>query len=122
MDYRYQLMPDRSLHFLCDGQTISVIPSDGEIGILYERFDDEDPMAILHKHGNAQTIRQRHAAMAGALHSAGLDDVALRLTTLVLPIPRLTPAIVEELNACIDISGRVGLFEQRIAAMRGSHA
>ena len=72
-----------------------------------------DDMPMLLKHGPAAGI---------AAHREKLSSVMTDITTIVVPLDALRsekgPAILEEINACLAISGRVGVLEQRLTALQ----
>lgn len=72
-----------------------------------------DDMPMLLKHGPAPAI---------SAHQLKLSSVIPDLTTIVVPLDALRsdkgPAILEEINACLAISGRVGKLEERLTALQ----
>ncbi len=67
---------------------------------------------ILHQHGEATLVRKRLEEIRTALISRGFENMAATLTLATFPA---TPETLEEVNACIDISNRVGRLEARLA-------
>ena len=82
---------------------------DDDLAILFTA----DDLPILLKHGPAKAVATYRQNVC-----AEEDPV-----TIVLPLEVLRsdkgPAILEEINACLAISGRVALLEQRLQALQG---
>lgn len=66
---------------------------------------------ILQKHGRADLVQARFEQMREAFVKAGFDQLAASLVIVTFPA---TPEALEEVNACIEISNRVGQLEARL--------
>jgi len=80
-----------------------------ETDLLAVMYDVEG--GVLHKHGAASRVRQAHARVASAFVAQGFDELAQSLEIVEFPV---TPETIEELNACIAISGRVLGIKERL--------
>jgi hypothetical protein len=69
---------------------------------------------VLQKHGKADLVQARHDQMRDAFISGGFHGLAASLTIATFPA---TPETLEEVNACIEISNRVGKLEERLSQM-----
>jgi hypothetical protein len=69
---------------------------------------------ILQTHGKADQVEDRLAHMRQAFIMGGFEGLAASLMIATFPA---TPETLEEMNACIEISNRVGKLEERLAQM-----
>jgi hypothetical protein len=71
---------------------------------------DEDGIGCLHKHGRAQAVIDRAEVIR-------LVDETLQVVTIpwdAIKHPEVGPRILEEINLCMSISGRVSKIEERL--------
>ena len=89
---------------------VLTIPAGGTFAISHDG-------PILMKHGPAVRVREHADKHRNALRAispeAGLDPAAI--TVVEIEVSRISPAVLEEINACLGISGRVESFSERLA-------
>lgn len=87
------------------------------------RLDPSDELAIsydgdvLLKHGKAELVEARMNILREAYRKSGQMDLAEDVKTITLPVDKLTDEMLQEINACLEISGRVAHLADRLAAM-----
>lgn len=69
---------------------------------------------VLHKHGEARLVGAHIDQVRKVLAELGVARLAETLRVTVFPITHET---IEEVNACIEITGRVGKLEERLSSM-----
>lgn len=89
----------------------------GDIDLALVWTTDEDNNACLHKHGRKEFIEQKAALIRT------IDDST---KTVVIPWeairhPVAGPKIIDEVNKCLSISGRVGKIEAFLQALSEEH-
>ena len=89
----------------------------GDIDLAISWTTDEDIGGCLHKHGKVEHV-EKHAARLRAIDPT--TQVAI-IPWEAISHPEAGPKILEEVNACLAISGRVKNFDQRIAAIAAQH-
>lgn len=89
----------------------------GDIDLALAWTIDEDGNGCLHKHGKAEQVIERMAPVRAIDPSV---QVAI-LPWEALSHPEAGPEILEEVNACLAISGRVSGFEARIGEIAASY-
>lgn len=72
----------------------------------------------LMKHGEARAVEAYAETIRSRMKSEGYQDAIYRMETIVIDIREVTDEMVEELNACIHVTGRVGRLKERLAAFR----
>lgn len=93
-----------------DPDLIVNIPQDGQIGLLVV-----DGMLI--KHGSADKVSETMDAYVQKWPADLMADGGPEMITL--SVRDLTDEIIEEINACIAITGRAGKLSARLAEMSG---
>lgn len=89
----------------------------GDIDLAMAWTTDEDIGGCLHKHGRADLVRQKAEpirAIDPSLQVAVIPWEAIRH-------PDAGPRLLEDINACLAISGRVRDFDTRIAAIAADY-
>jgi hypothetical protein len=82
--------------------------------VMWDRDGD-----ILQNHGEASFVKERLTVTREGLTAGGFPQLAASLTLATFPA---TPETLEEVNACIAVSNRVGRLEERLAALAHSGA
>lgn len=142
---QYHISETGDLHLQDGEDVILTIPSDGSLGIYFERADPTDGTGgILLKHGSAENVLrcyQRDWAklqrvesnpeasrvlnalgLAQGLQKDSIRSIIQDLEMITIPVAELNDAIVDEVNACLAISGRVGKLRERLEAIRAETA
>ena len=119
MSLSYQKSPADPQYLIDQFGSLILLRSDGnrhhhgneDLAILFTT----DDMPMLIKHGPAQGISVHQQKLSAAMADIGL-------TTIVVPLDALRsdkgPAILDEINACLAICGRVGKLEERLTALQ----
>lgn len=150
MSYHYRRR-DEALHLMDGDRLVDVIPADGHFAILYDADGrHETSMPTILRHGEAEqvlsyyrktwTTMQRAQPTKEGLQIAAivrtmlgpirdprsskdvLREMADDLTLVTLTVAEMTEAIIEEVNACLVCSNRIGRFEERLADLRDAAA
>jgi hypothetical protein len=142
MDLAYSRAPDGSLNLMRGDEIVLSIPPDGSIAIYFDNGDrhGDDGNAILMKHGPAEDVLARFrqdwstfqkgeptkegAAMFEAIGLSAdgfrtmTREIVADLRMVEIPAAEADERILEEVNACLSITGRVGGLEARIETLR----
>lgn len=86
--------------------TVEICDETDTLAVLYDVND-----GILHKHGEKSRVSMDHERMVKAFASGGLSEFGKALELVEFSI---TPETINELNACIGITGRVLRFKERL--------
>jgi hypothetical protein len=151
MDLKYQLNDDGELDLMDGDDVVFSIPASEDFAILYDT-DGRHPgsLATILKHGPADLVLAAYqktwntlqraqsttkgelvAAIVGpALGAAGdprsskevLRSMADDLEMIKIPVAEMSPAVIEEVNACLACSNRIGKFEERLEEIRSEEA
>ena len=89
----------------------------GDIDLAIAFTTDEDGNACLHKHGMSESVMER----AKLIRS--IDETC---KTIVIPWeaishPEVGPLIIDEVNLCLAVSGRVGKLEAFLRTLTEKH-
>ena len=137
MDFLYRLDASGDLELIYGDQTILRIAKDKSFGILYDT-GVRLGMATLLKHGAAESVRAYHRD-AWNKFNRGPDpstqdmDPAVRsflvetgraladeMRMMDISVASLTSEAVDEINACLRTSGRIGKLAERLAELAPS--
>lgn len=102
MSYAYILNGDRYV-LTDDGEPVG--PPMDQVAIAFSRDD-----GVLHKHGSITVVSAWAAKARQRLNAAGLNEMSEGIIVLSGRYP------LEELNRCLDTSGYVGRFYERLLA------
>jgi hypothetical protein len=89
----------------------------GDIDLAIAWTTDEDIGGCLHKHGNVELVRPKADAIR-------MIDPSLKMAVIPWEAIRhedAGPRILEEVNLCLEISGRVSGIEDRIASIAADY-
>jgi hypothetical protein len=103
-DPKYRFDADTGQLFFSSGRTEIIV---GDIDLALAWTTDEDGNGCLHKHGSKQNVEERAALIRT------IDETT---KTVVIPWeaishPEVGPKIIEEINNCLAISGRISKIE-----------
>ncbi|MCE6957898.1 hypothetical protein LAZ40_02345 [Cereibacter sphaeroides] len=101
---------DRTGHLLFDRCDVTIDLGESALSIAWSA-DPHYP--CLHKHGAPEGVE-------AFLTAASRIDPDMRSITIPLDVivhPEAGPKVLEEVNACLAITGRVGKIEERLAAI-----
>lgn len=105
----YSIDPSTGLLIFTTGNEVRVI-GETDLAVVYSP-DPECP--CLYKHGPAHLI----SAYATKLAQIDPDIVTVIIPWEAIKKPRLGPIVLNEINNCLAISGRVGRLCERLDAM-----
>lgn len=93
---------------------IEVCPGHGEMAVAY----DEDG-GVLHAHGERSRVEAWAERTRGILAAGGFPELSAGIAVIAFAP---TPEALEELNACVAITGRVSRLAERLAGRPGETA
>lgn len=96
------------------GRSRSIV---GDIDLALAWTTDEDGNACLHKHGQAAQVTERMERLREI-------DPSLQIAIIpweAIKDPEAGPKILDEVNLCLSISGRISRFVERIGAIAACH-
>ncbi|MBO9428578.1 hypothetical protein [Sulfitobacter sp. R18_1] len=104
-DPKYRFDADTGQLFFASGRTEIIV---GDIDLAIAWTTDQDGNGCLHKHGSKENVEARAALIRS------IDET---VKTVVIPWeaishPGAGPSIIEEVNHCLSISGRVSRIEE----------
>ncbi len=95
-----------------DGSDIQVCQLGEEMAVIVDQAD-----GLLLKHGASEYVRAYLEQLEAAFRSVGaVHGLALDLQLICLSA---TPDVLEELNACIQTTGRIRSFTERLSRSSG---
>lgn len=140
---RYRLEDAGALALVRCDQPVVVIPPDGSLGLLIDteaRLEGAGVGGTLVAHGSAEEVLRRYrqdwakmqrcdigpewAALLATKNLSASDvrnelrGMAADLEMVTIPVAELNEAMVEEINACMETSGRVGRLKERLETIR----
>jgi hypothetical protein len=114
LEPRYKIDPATGQLFFEIGRSRTIV---GDIDLAVAWTTDEDGNGCLHKHGKAAQVSAKMAPVR-------VIDPSLKIATIpweAIRHPEAGPKILEEVNKCLSISGRVSRFEERIGEIAAAH-
>lgn len=101
-----------------DGDNVLMtVGADDTFAVCYSKSDDDTISATLLKHGSRDLVLNYHRASwrqyneaartSSDVNRALLHEIAQSLETLEIRVSDINPAVLEEINAAISITGRV---------------
>jgi len=126
-----------------DGSVVVRIPRDGTLSLLVDTGCSQGPDggAMLIKHGEDEQVSGEYRWMwsrlqqaAHAVRSApnsdlaremaelgytgdGMQDIVNDMDLIQIPVSQVSDAVIIEVNACLEISGRVAHLRDRLAEL-----
>jgi hypothetical protein len=107
-----------NFYALADGRLVHMLDheprpiDDAALGILFDSV-----CGTLLKHGAAARVEATLARQQALYRAGGLDHVADGLVYLRIPVARLTPAMLEEINRTLAVAGFAATLAERLAAL-----
>jgi hypothetical protein len=110
--YRFDALTGQLFFSTRHGETIV-----GEIDLAIAWTTDEDGNGCLHKHGNSQKVQERVALIRTIDESVKMVVIPWE----VIKHPEVGGKIIEEVNLCLAISGRVTKIEAFLKKLSDDH-
>lgn len=97
------------VYFSTSSRMLEICGENDRLALVYDAND-----GVLLKHGEKSHVNSDYDCMVKAFATGGYSEFAASLELVEFPI---SPETIEELNACIGVTGRVLRLKERLAAI-----